>query len=149
MANVTTDQIKRLNEFDTMAIADTVLMPVTNAAGSLGGKATMAALKTYVLGDLPDTMDDDNEVIAQAIAKLFAAIDGIKSNLKNLGETKAKCIDSEFLPKVCGAPLAIEGAGAPSVVPFFVGQRYHDTANKKCYEAFSVTNSTNDWVLLN
>lgn len=88
-------------------------------------------------------------VLAQAFAVLFAAIDGLKAQLDNLGETKAVCIDSENLPKVCGEPLVIEGAGAPAVVPMFAGQRYHDTTGKKCYEAFAVTNSVNDWVLLN
>ena len=88
-------------------------------------------------------------VIAQAFAQMQADIDGLKAQLNNLGETKAKCIDSEDLPKVCGAPLVIEDAGAPSVVPMFVGQRYHDTTNKKVYEAFAVTNSTADWILLN
>jgi hypothetical protein len=88
-------------------------------------------------------------VLAQAFAVLFAAIDGLKAQLNNLGETKAKCIDSEDLPKVCGASLVIDGDGAPSVVPMFVGQRYHDTTNKKVYEAFAVTNSTADWTLLN
>lgn len=88
-------------------------------------------------------------VLAQAFAVLFAAIDGLKAQLDNLGETKAVCIDSENLPKVCGEPLVIEGAGAPAVVPMFSGQRYHDTTGKKCYEAFAVTNSVNDWVLLN
>ena len=88
-------------------------------------------------------------VIAQAFAQMQAEIDGLKAQLNNLGETKAKCIDSEDLPKVCGAPLVIEGEGAPSVVPMFVGQRYHDTTNKKVYEAFAVTNSTANWTLLN
>lgn len=88
-------------------------------------------------------------VLAQAFAVLFAAIDGLKAQLDNLGETKAVCIDSENLPKVCGEPLVIEGTGAPSAVPMFTGQRYHDTVGKKCYEAFAVTNSVNDWVLLN
>ena len=88
-------------------------------------------------------------VIAQAFAQMQADIDGLKEQLNNLGETKAKCIDSEDLPKVCGTPLVIEGDGAPSVVPMFVGQRYHDTTNKKVYEAFAVTNSTADWILLN
>ena len=88
-------------------------------------------------------------VIAQAFAQMQAEIDGLKAQLQNLGETKAKCIDSEDLPKVCGASLVIEGDGAPSVVPMFVGQRYHDTTNKKVYEAFAVTNSTADWTLLN
>ena len=88
-------------------------------------------------------------VLAQAFADVFGLIDGLRANAKHLGECQATCIDSEFLPKVCGEPLVIEAAGAPSIAPLFVGQRYHDTTNKKVYEAFAVTNSTNDWVLLN
>ena len=88
-------------------------------------------------------------VLAQAFAVLFAAIDGLRANLDNLGETRAKCIDSDDLPKVCGQPLVVEGEGAPVEVPQFVGQRYHDTTDKKVYEAFSVTNAIADWVLLN
>lgn len=88
-------------------------------------------------------------VVAQAIAVLTAAIAGHTEQLQNLGECKAKCIDSEYMPKVCGYPLVVEGAGAPSIVPRFVGQRYHDTTNSKVYEAFAVTNSTSNWVLLN
>ena len=87
--------------------------------------------------------------VAQAFAQMQAEIDGLRAQLENLGETRAVCIDSENLPKVCGQPLVVEGAGAPSVVPMFVGQRYHDTTNSKCYEAFAVTNSTSNWKLLN
>ena len=90
-------------------------------------------------------------VLAQAFAVLFAAIDGLKAQLDNLGETKAVSIDFEDQPKLCGQPLVIEGSGAPTapVVPTMVGQRYHDTTNHKVYEAFAVTNSVSDWVLLN
>ncbi len=88
-------------------------------------------------------------VIAQAFAQQLADIEGLKAQLMNLGETKAKCIDSEDLPKVCGSSLVVEGAGAPAIVPMFKGQRYHDTTNKKVYEAFDVTNSVSDWILLN
>ena len=90
-------------------------------------------------------------VLAQALAALFAAIDGLKAQLDNLGETKAVSIDFEEQPKLCGQPLVIEGSGAPAapVVPTMVGQRYHDTTNRKVYEAFAVTNSVSDWVLLN
>lgn len=88
-------------------------------------------------------------VLAQAFADLFGLIDGLRANTKHLGECQATCIDSEYLPKVCGESLVIEAAGAPSIAPLFVGQRYHDTTNRKVYEAFAVTNSTNDWVLLN
>lgn len=87
--------------------------------------------------------------VAQALCDLEASVNGIKQRLVNLGEVKAITVDSENLPMVCGQPLVIEGAGSPSVVPHFVGQRYHDTTGKKVYEAFSVTGSTNDWTLLN
>lgn len=88
-------------------------------------------------------------VIAQAFAQLMGEIQGIVENLKHMGSIKATDIDCENMPKVCGYPLVLEGAGAPSIVPRFVGQRYHDTTNNKCYEAFTVTNSTANWVLLN
>lgn len=90
-------------------------------------------------------------VLAQAFAVLFAAIDGLKAQLDNLGETKAVSIDFEEQPKLCGQPLVIEGDGAPAapVVPTMVGQRYHDNTNRKVYEAFAVTNSVSDWVLIN
>lgn len=90
--------------------------------------------------------------VAQAIAALFAITEGLKAQLINLGEVKAICVDSENMPKVCGAPLVIEGIGAPTAATpaMFVGQRYHDntTNAKHLYEAFSVTNATSDWVLI-
>ena len=88
-------------------------------------------------------------VIAQAFAQAIGNMQGIIENLKHMGSFKATDIDCENMPKVCGYPLVVEGAGAPSIVPRFVGQRYHDTTNNKCYEAFAVTNSTANWVLLN
>lgn len=88
-------------------------------------------------------------VIAQAFAQAIGNMQGIIENLKHMGNFKATDIDCENMPKVCGYPLVVEGAGAPSIVPRFVGQRYHDTTNNKCYEAFAVTNSTANWVLLN
>lgn len=90
-------------------------------------------------------------VLAQAFAVLFAAIDGLKAQLGNLGDTRADSIDFGNLPRFCGQPMVIEGAGAPAspIFPTMVGQRYHDTTNKKVYEAFSVTGAISDWVLLN
>ena len=90
-------------------------------------------------------------VLAQAFAVLFAAIEGLKAQLDNLGETKAVSIDFKEQPKLCGQPIVIEGSGAPAapVVPTMVGQRYHDNTNRKVYEAFTVTNSVSDWVLIN
>ena len=90
-------------------------------------------------------------VLAQAFSVLFAAIDGLKAQLGNLGETKAVSIDFEEQPKMCGQDMHIVGSGAPAspVVPTMIGQEYIDVTNKKCYKAFSITNSVSDWVLLN
>ena len=90
-------------------------------------------------------------VLAQAFAVLFAAIDGLKEQLENLGEAKAVSIDFENSPKLCGQDMFLTGDGAPASpnVPTMVGQEYLDVTNKKCYKAFSVTNSISDWVLLN
>lgn len=88
-------------------------------------------------------------ILAQLLCDLDARINGIMSRLENLGNVKAITIDSENLPMVCGQSLVVEGAGAPTVVPQFVGQRYHDTTNRKVYEAFAVTNNVNNWTLLN
>ena len=89
-------------------------------------------------------------VLAQALCDLAARVEGICNRLENLGDTKAKCIDFEDIPKVCDGPMVIEGTGSPSILPRFVGQRYHDTtANAKhLYEAFAVTGDLSDWVLI-
>lgn len=90
-------------------------------------------------------------VLAQAFAVLFAAIDGLKAQLENLGETKAVSIDFENSPKLCGQDMYLTGDGAPASpnVPTMIGQEYLDVTNKKCYKAFSVTGVISDWVLLN
>ena len=90
-------------------------------------------------------------VLAQAFAVLFAAIDGLKAQLENLGETEAVSINFAEQPRLCGGPMVIEREGTPAGldVPTMVGQRYHDITNNKCYEAFRVTGAISDWVLLN
>ena len=90
-------------------------------------------------------------VLAQAFAALFTAVDGLKAQLSDLGETRADSIDFGYMPKLCGQPMVIEAEGAPASpnFPTMVGQRYHDTIGKKVYEAFSVTGAVSDWVLLN
>ncbi len=90
-------------------------------------------------------------VIAQAFAQLLGETEGLKAQLKNLGDVRAICVNSEDMPKVQNYPMIVYGAGAPSApnVPAFIGQKYLDTTNKKEYTAFSVTNSVSDWVLIN
>ena len=90
------------------------------------------------------------DAVAQSLCDLYTLILGLAGRLENLGDVKAGTIDCENLPKVCGGDQVLEGIGAPSVVPHFVGQRYHDTTSgaQHLYEAFAVTGSTGDWVLI-
>lgn len=85
-------------------------------------------------------------VIAQAMAAMQSEIDGLKAQLRDLGETRATCIDSADVPKVCGVPMVTVGSGAPAEVPQFGGQLYLDTAAPALYAAKAVGNSTGDWV---
>lgn len=130
-----------LSGYYTSAQTDTA---ITNALN--------AALASYYTQSQIDVMaQTTNQVIAQALAALFAAIDGLKAQLDNLGETKAVSIDFENSPKLCGQDMFLTGNGAPVSpnVPTMVGQEYLDLTNKKCYKAFSVTGAISDWVLLN
>lgn len=109
-------------------------------------------------------------VICNAFAKMQAEIDGLKASLyeaTNLLKLAALRVDSkEFF--VCGLPRVLRSkvAGAPSAanvpdnwdpatmgvwtgVPRSTEQIYMDQVNKKVYAAPVLTNSTNDWVVLN
>ena len=102
------------------------------------------------LAALASTLHSWNiRVLAEGVAWLSARISALESLIDNAGDLKANSIDTKYLPKVCGYPLVIKGAGAPTVTPRFVGQRYHNTTDRKVYEAMAVTNSISDWVLLN
>ena len=84
-------------------------------------------------------------IIAEALAQQQSEIDGLRENLKHLGEVKATTIDSENMPMVCGQPLVVVGSTAPTVVPMFKGQFYLNTTTPALYVAKAVTNSVNDW----
>ncbi|MBP5172801.1 MAG: hypothetical protein J6W74_00125 [Bacteroidales bacterium] len=109
-------------------------------------------------------------IICATFAKMQAEIDGLKLALYdavNLLRISAMRIDTAELYRY-GVPetLYCDTAGAPAAarvpknwdavtmgtwagVPRFVGQKYVDRINKKVYVAYTVSNSTNDWVILN
>ena len=45
---ITTDNVKKLSEFDTATLTDEHLVPVANPQGTVGGKTTIAALRTQI-----------------------------------------------------------------------------------------------------
>lgn len=126
---------------------DTSKQDVIEDLAIIRAKANSAYQKPQA--GIPDTDTEFTIVISEALTQLHRMLLGIQDSLKNLGDTKAVCIDFEKTPKVCGGDLNLEGEGAPTVLPQWVGQGYHDTLNNKKYEAFRVTGNITDWVLLN
>jgi len=66
---------------------------------------------------------------------------------ENLGDVRAKSVDMDELPKVCGYPMYIIGTAAPSVTPDFIGQIYIDKQNAKVYIATDIANASSFKVL--
>lgn len=86
---------------------------------------------------------------AQALCDLNERLAGISRRFDAMGKVKAEEINLGTLPKVGGSEMVITGAGAPAVVPHFIGQQYIDLTNRKVYSATKLTPATTDWTLLN
>ena len=88
-------------------------------------------------------------VLAQAFAQQQAEIDGLKAQLAHLGETKATSIDFEESPKLLGQPMFALVSGAPTESPRAVGLFRFDPGTGTLYASKDVTNSTDDWTIVN
>jgi hypothetical protein len=133
-----------------ISVEDWGLEELIGATGT--AYVTMQYAQNYpdALAALASTLHSWNiRVLVEAVAWLDARCKALESMVDNAGDLKARNVDSENMPMVCGYSMVIEGAGAPSVVPRFVGQIYIDTTNRKVYLATRVTNATSDWTLLN
>lgn len=158
-ATATTEWVKY--ELAAVATGTTTISPLISVEdwgleeliGATGtAYITMQYAQNYpdALAALASTLHSWNiRVLVEAVAWLDARCKALESMIDNAGDLKARNIDSENMPMVCGYSMAVEGAGAPSVVPRFVGQHYVDTTNRKVYLATRVTNATSDWTLLN
>lgn len=63
---ITTDQVKRLSEFDTLNLSDELLMPVTNELGTVGGKTTIAALREKMMEKRVWLTQDEYDALVDA-----------------------------------------------------------------------------------
>ena len=126
------------SDFGTNEVLGTTVAPYVTCSYRIG-------LKDY-LRSLPSAIREYNRVNAEAFALIDSNIRGLKVQLENLGHVKAENVDSENF-QVCGNDLVIVGAGAPTVVPRFIGQRYLDKTNFQAYTAYTLTNQTSDWHL--
>ena len=109
-----------------------------------GSTAELAAI---VAAHYADQVRDE-EVVAEHLARLFEEIKGLASVADNLGDARARSLSLDTMLQICGSKLILSGAGAPAVIPDFIGQEYCDTTNKKSYKAFGVS-AVSDWVALN
>ena len=107
---------------------------------------------------------DKQRVIAEAIADLFAQVEGINEKLTNgLDRLSVKHlhIDRELSGLNIAGTFCLQGAGVPSAsvvpvnwdfgrygdwkgIPQFIGQEYFDTIDKVFYKAHGV-NAVSDW----
>ena len=107
---------------------------------------------------------DKQRVIAEAIANLFAQVEGINEKLTNgLDSLSVKHlhIDRELSGLNIAGTFCLQGAGVPSAsvvpvnwdfgrygdwkgIPQFIGQEYFDTIDKVFYKAHGVT-AISDW----
>ena len=107
---------------------------------------------------------DKQRVIAEAIADLFAQVEGINEKLTNgLDRLSVKHlhIDREISGLNIAGTFCLQGAGVPSAsvepvnwdfgrygdwegIPQFIGQEYFDTIDKVFYKAHGV-NAVSDW----
>lgn len=107
---------------------------------------------------------DKQRVIAEAIADLFAQVEGINEKLTNgLDRLSVKHlhIDRELSGLNIAGTFCLQGAGVPSTsvepvnwdfvrygdwkgIPQFIGQEYFDTIDKVFYKAHGVT-AVSDW----
>ena len=107
---------------------------------------------------------DKQRVIAEAIADLFAQVEGINEKLTNgLDSLSVKHlhIDREISGLNIAGTFCLQGAGVPSAsvepvnwdfgrygdwegIPQFIGQEYFDTIDKVFYKAHGV-NAVSDW----
>ena len=107
---------------------------------------------------------DKERVIAEAIADLFAQVEGINDKLTNGIDrlsVKHLHIDRELSGLNIAGTFCLQGAGVPSAsvvpvnwdfgrygdwkgIPQFIGQEYFDTIDKVFYKAHGVT-AVSDW----
>ena len=117
-------------------------------------EALQTSDKTVVgaINELLSSGKVSGEVIAQALAELYAKVMGLGSVVDNMGHLRARRLTLDNFPEICGTPMYSSGEGAPSVPPEVPFQEYYDVTNKKFYKAqgeLPDTPTTANWIAIN
>ncbi len=131
------------NEASTRQSADSTLQ--TNINNEASTRSTADATLQTNINTEASTRETSDLVLTEGEAYLYAKIKALEKIIDNLGDLKARTLELDEVPSACGGEMILSGSGAPTVVPFFVGQFYVDTTNAALYVAKAVTNSTSDW----
>lgn len=116
---------------------------------------TLATTSKTIVGAINELLSSgkvSGEVIAQALAELYAKVMGLGSVVDNMGYLRARRLTLDNFPEICGAPMYSSGEGAPSVPPEIPFQEYYDITNKKFYKAqgeLPDTPTTANWIAIN
>ena len=126
------DSLKKPSDFE--AVDETILRQadVVDSLTSESATAPLSAAQGKKLQDEKEALRYDNEAI----------------DLYNLGDVRARSIDVDNLPKICGFDMFVMSTTAPSVAPDFIPQIWVNTTAKKAYIAVGVSTSA-DFIALN
>jgi hypothetical protein len=119
-------------QISTRAVTEAKIAPGAVTEAKIGAKAVTR-----------EKIADDAASYVEAIKENVDSI-----NVDNLGDVRAKSIDMDELPKVCGFSMYIISTTAPNVAPDFISQHWIDTVAKKVYIAVGVSSAA-DFVALN
>ena len=142
--------------------SDETTLPLSAAQGKVlatnkqdkTDKSLQTTDKTIIGGinELLSSGKVSGEVIAQALAELYAKVMGLGSVVDNMGHLRARRLTLDNFPEICGTPMYSSGEGAPSVPPEVPFQEYYDITNKKFYKAqgeLPDTPTTANWIAIN
>ena len=127
--------------------AEATYQKITDGTLSTNAKTIVGAIN-----ELLSSGKVSGEVIAQALAELYAKVMGLGSVVDNMGHLRARRLTLDNFPEICGTPMHSSGEGAPSVPPEVPFQEYYDITNKKFYKAqgeLPDTPTTANWIAIN
>lgn len=88
------------------------------------------------------TVYANEQVLVESINEIRQDVDALK-DIKRFDTLECNTIQSMSIPKVGDSEMILNGEGAPSLEPEFVGQAYLDTTNNILYYAFGT--ETTSW----
>lgn len=140
------------SNYYTKTQTDTLLAEkeaVANKVTTIDGESTDTQYPSAKV--VYDAMQSENADI-QAMAKLLVqqqyVIEGLKKMVEgNLGDIRATTINTDDMPMVSGKPPIIVENGAPTVIPYFIGQLHinYSTSPVTIKVCYRVTGSISDW----